>query len=63
MIVTIVNRFWIEVETTKELAELMIARGEITSYKTPKGDTVEWEADIIEPPIIRPKNITRKTKV
>jgi hypothetical protein len=34
MIVKIVNRFGIELETTLELAEAMIKKGEITTYET-----------------------------
>ena len=33
MIVKIVNRFGVELETTKEIAELMIKRGELKSYE------------------------------
>lgn len=63
MIVKIVNRFGIELETTQELAEWMIKRGEISSYETLDGDKVEWEADPVEAPVIKPKNITRKPKI
>ena len=62
MIVKIVNRFGIEVETTKEIAELMIKRGEIASYEI-EGEVVEGEADPVEPPVIKPRNITRKPKL
>ena len=62
MIVKIVNRSGIELETTKELAELMIKRWEITSYEI-EGEVVEGEADPVEPPVIKPRNITRKPKV
>ena len=41
----------------------MIRRGEISSYKTPKGESVEGEADPVKAPIIKPKNITRKHKI
>jgi hypothetical protein len=41
MIVKIVNRFGIELETTQEIAEVMIKKGEISSYETPGGDKVE----------------------
>jgi hypothetical protein len=34
MIVKIVNRFGIELETTRAIAEAMIKKGEITSYET-----------------------------
>lgn len=63
MIVKIVNRFGIELDTTLELAEAMIKKGEITHYKTLDGDKVEWEADPVEMPLIKPKNITRKPKI
>lgn len=63
MIVKIVNRFGIELETTREIAELMIKRGEITNYETLDGDKVEGEADPVSQPIIKPKNITRKPKI
>lgn len=62
MIVKIVNRFGIEVETTKEIAELMIKRGEIASYEI-EGTVVEWKADPVEPAVIKPRNITRKPKI
>jgi hypothetical protein len=62
MIVKIVNRFGIELETTKELAEQMIKRGELRSYEI-EGQTVEGEADPVEAPIIKPRNITRKPKL
>jgi uncharacterized protein affecting Mg2+/Co2+ transport len=62
MIVKIVNRSWIELETTVEIAEGMIRRWEITSYETIEGEKVEGQADIVEMPIIKPKNITRKIK-
>lgn len=63
MIVKIVNRFGIEVETTREIAELMIKRGEISTYKTSEGDTVEGEADPVSLPLVKAKNITRKPKI
>lgn len=63
MIVKIVNRFGIELDTTQEIAEAMIKKGEITSYETLEWDKVEWEADPVEAPVIKPKNITRKTKI
>lgn len=63
MIVKIVNRFWIEVETTREIAEIMIKRGEISTYETIDWDVVEGQADPVETPVIKPKNITRKPKI
>lgn len=63
MIVKIVNQFGIELETTLELAEAMIKKGEITTYETLDGDVVEWQADIVETPVIKHKNITRKPKI
>lgn len=63
MIVKIVNRSWIEVETTLELAEWMIKKGEITTYETLEWDVVEGQADPVEMPLIKPKNITRKPKI
>lgn len=63
MIVKIVNRFGIELETTLEIAEAMIKKGEITTYETLGWDVVEWMADPVEAPIIKPKNITRKPKI
>ncbi len=63
MIVKIVNRFWIEAETTREIAELMIKRGEISTYETPEGATVEWEAEPVTFPVTKAKNITRKPKI
>ena len=63
MIVKIVNRFGIELETTLEIAEAMIKKGEITTYETLEWDVVEWMADPVEVPIIKPKNITRKPKI
>lgn len=63
MIVKIVNRFGIELETTREIAELMIKRGEISSYETLDGDSVSWEADPVEPPLVKARNITRKPKI
>jgi hypothetical protein len=62
MIVKIVNRFGIELETTKELAEQMIKRGELRSYEI-EGQKVEGEADPVEAPVIKPRNITRKPKL
>lgn len=62
MIVKIVNRFGIEVETTKEIAELMIKRGEISSYEI-EGEVVEGQADPVEPPLVKARNITRKPKL
>jgi len=62
MIVKIVNRSWIELETTVELAEWMIRRGEISSYETLEGDKVEGQAEVVETPLIKPRNITRKIK-
>lgn len=62
MIVKIKNRFGVELETTKEIAELMIKRGELTSYEI-EWEVVEGEADPIEAPIIKPRNITRKPKI
>ncbi len=63
MIVKIVNRFGIELETTLEIAEAMIKKGEITTYETLEWDVVEWMADPVEIPVIKPKNITRKPKI
>ena len=63
MIVKIVNRSWIEVETTLELAEAMIKKGEITTYETLEWDVVGGQADPVEMPLIKPKNITRKPKI
>lgn len=62
MIVKIKNRFGVELETTKEIAELMIKRGELSSYEI-EWEVVEGEADPIEAPIIKPRNITRKPKI
>lgn len=62
MIVKIVNRFGVELETTKEIAELMIKRGELTSYEI-EWEVVEGEADPVEAPIIKARNITRKPKI
>lgn len=62
MIVKIVNRFGVELETTKEIAELMIKRGELKSYEI-EWEVVEGEADPVEAPIIKPRNITRKPKI
>lgn len=62
MIVKIKNRFGVELETTKEIAELMIKRGELTSYEI-EWEVVEGEADPVEAPIIKPRNITRKPKI
>ena len=63
MIVKIVNRYGIELDTTLEIAEAMIKKGEISSYETLEGDKVEGEADLVEMPLIKPKNITRKPKI
>ena len=63
MIVKIVNRYGIELDTTLEIAEAMIKKGEISSYETLEGDKVEGEADPVEMPLIKPKNITRKPKI
>jgi hypothetical protein len=63
MIVKIVNRFGIELETTRAIAEAMIKKGEITSYETLEWDRVEWEADPVEAPVIKARNITRKPKI
>lgn len=63
MIVTIVNRSWIEMDTTKEIADMMIARWEISSYKTIDGDSIQWQKEVIEIEPQRPKNITRKPKI
>jgi hypothetical protein len=41
MIVKIVNRFGIELETTQAIAEAMIKKGELSSYETLEGDKVE----------------------
>jgi hypothetical protein len=40
----------------------MIKRGEIASYEI-EGTVVEWEADPVEPAVIKPRNITRKPKI
>lgn len=63
MIVKIVNRAWIELETTLEIAEGMIKKGEITTYETIDGEKVSWKADPIDVPLIKPTNITRKPKL
>ena len=63
MIVKIVNRAWIELETTLEIAEGMIRKGEITTYETIDGEKVSWKADPIDVPLIKPTNITRKPKL
>ena len=63
MIVKIVNRFGIELETTLELAEAMIKKWEITTYETLEWDVVEGQADPVEATVIKPKNITRKPKI
>lgn len=63
MIVKIVNQFGIELHTTLEIAENMIKKGEITTYETLEWDVVEGQADPVEAPIIKPKNITRKPKI
>lgn len=62
MTVKIVNRFGIELETTQEIAELMIKRGEISSYQK-EGETVEWFADPVSVQLVKAKNITRKPKI
>ena len=62
MTVKIVNRFGIELETTQEIAELMIKRGEISSYQK-EGETVEGFADPVSVPLVKTKNITRKPKI
>lgn len=41
MIVKIVNRFGVELETTQAIAEAMIKKGEISSYETLDGDKIE----------------------
>ena len=63
MIVKIVNQFGIELHTTLEIAENMIKKGEITTYETLNWDVVEGQADPVETPVIKPKNITRKPKI
>lgn len=63
MIVKIVNRAGIELHTTLEIAENMIKKGEISTYETLEGDIVEGQADPVEAPVIKPKNITRKPKI
>jgi hypothetical protein len=63
MIVTIVNRSWIEMDTTKEIADMMISRWEISSYKTLDGDSVQGQKEYIEVETQKPKNITRKHKI
>jgi hypothetical protein len=40
----------------------MIRRGEISSYETLEGDKVEGQAEVVETPLIKPRNITRKIK-
>lgn len=62
MIVKIVNRFGIELETTQEIAELMIKRWEISSYEK-EWEIVEWYADPVPLPLVKAKNITRKPKI
>jgi len=63
MIVKIVNRAWIEIETTLEIAEGMIKKGEISAYETLDGEKVSGEADPVDVPLIKPRNITRKPKL
>ena len=62
MIVKIKNRFGIELETTKEIAELMVKRWEISSYETPEGDEVTGTREVITPEIDTPKTRVRKIK-
>lgn len=63
MIVKIVNRFGIELETTLKIAEAMIKKGEITTYETLEWDVVEGQSDPVEALVIKLKNITRKPKI
>lgn len=62
MIVKIKNRFGIELETTKEIAEAMIKRGEISNYETPEGNEVSGSREIIEEQVDAPKTRVRKIK-
>lgn len=41
----------------------MIRRGEISTYETFEGDTVEGVADQVTLPVTKAKNITRKPKI
>ncbi len=62
MIVKIKNRFGIELETTKEIAELMVKRGEISSYETLEGEEITGTIEIISPEVDAPKTRVRKIK-
>jgi hypothetical protein len=41
----------------------MIKRGEISSYETLDGDNVSGDADPVELPLVKARNITRKPKI
>lgn len=50
-------------DTTKEIAEMMVSRWEIASYITKDWESIQWTKEYIEIEAPKPKNITRKQKI